>query len=110
LRDDILHLGLARTYPLDNLLALDLLEGVDLVQLGLEKIDELLLVFFGPRLPLGLGIARRGWSLEVSGESVLQAIVVNVMDLPIPDERGLELMSESVVEGRLAWCCCMPRA
>jgi len=56
LRNDIVDLLLASLDPLHNLLALHLLECIDLVELSLQLPDEALLIVFSPVFPLGLGI------------------------------------------------------
>jgi hypothetical protein len=70
---------------LDNLLALDLLEGEDLVELALQLLDESVLVVIGPYV-LGGG-----------SESVFEVVVVDVVPFPFLYQRRLELVTESVV-------------
>jgi len=82
--------------PLDNLLTLDLLEGEDLVQLSLELLHEPLLILFRPRLPLRLRIVLGGRGDVVGLEGVLQAIIVDVVVVPILYQRRLELVTEPV--------------
>jgi hypothetical protein len=79
--DGIPNLLLRRCYAPDNLLALDALEGVDLIELLLELLDEALLRLLVPDV--------------VYAERILKALVVNVIKYPLPVERLLELLAES---------------
>jgi hypothetical protein len=68
------------SYAPYDLLAFDLSEAVHLVQLGLELLHKLLL---GRLVPGG-----------VSTERVLEAFVVDVVEHPLLDKGGLELLAE----------------
>lgn len=69
---DIMHLLLRRSYAADDLVALDLGEGVDLVQLRLELLDKLLLLFFVPG--------------AVGAQCFFEAFVVDVVVHPVLDQ------------------------
>jgi hypothetical protein len=86
--DDIVDLLLRRSNAADDLVALDLSEGVDLVQLRLELLDKLLLLFFVPG--------------AVGAQCFFETFVVDVVVHPVLDEGRLELLSESAGCG-LAW-------
>lgn len=81
---DIGDLLLGRSDPADDLLGLDFLEGVDLVQLSLELLDEALLRLVVP----GARCAQRR----------LQSLIVDVVEDPIAVQRLLELLAESARE------------
>ena len=87
---DIVDLLLRGAYAADDLVALDLGEGVDLVQLRLELLDKLLLLFLVPG--------------AVGAQCFFEAFVVDVVVHPVLDQGRPELLSESA-GGRLA---CMP--
>lgn len=80
LADDVVDLLLGGGYAADDLLGLDLLEGVDLVELGLELLDEGLLGLVVP--------GARG------AECRLEVLVVDVVECPIAVQRLLELLAE----------------
>jgi hypothetical protein len=80
--DGIPNLLLRRCYAPDDLLALDALEGVDLIELLLELLNEALFRLLVPDV--------------VYAERILKALVVNVIKYPLPVERLLELLAESV--------------
>jgi hypothetical protein len=94
LADDSVDLGFGGLDAQDDLVALDLLEGEDLVQLALELVDEALFVFVGP------GRLRRG------REGVLELLVLDVLPLPVGAFGGRELDAEPE---RLAFCLGNPR-
>ena len=71
--------------PTDNLLALHLLEGKDLVQLLLQLVDEALLIFLVPFL---LGLA--GSLLK----ALLELVVGDVVVVPVFDQRAAQLLTE----------------
>jgi hypothetical protein len=72
--------------PTDDLLALHLLEGKDLVQLLLQLVDEALLILLVPFL---LGLA--GALLK----ALLELVVGDVVVVPVFDQRAAQLLTES---------------
>jgi hypothetical protein len=78
--DGIADLFLRGCYAPDNFLGLDALEGVDLVELLLQLLDEALLRFLVP--------------VVVHAQGVLEVIVVDVVEDPLSVERLLELLAE----------------
>lgn len=81
----------------DDLAALELLEGKNLVQLGLEQLDESLFVVFAPRAPLWLGRVLVVAFEIGSFEGLLQLIVGDVVPVVVFDQRRAELLAEPVV-------------
>lgn len=96
LRNNIVDFLLTGSNSLDDLLALDLLKCEDFVQFGFQLPDKALLVLVGPWLPLRLGVVPCRLGLVLGVESVLQAFVVDVVVVPILDERGFKLVAEPV--------------
>jgi hypothetical protein len=78
--DGLGDLALRRCYAADDLLGLDALEGVDLVELLLELLDEALLRLLVPDV--------------VHAEGILEAIVVDVVEDPLSVLRRLQLLAE----------------
>ena len=85
----LLNLLVASFYPAHNLLALELLESEDLVELALELLDEGGLVVVGPLTPLAI-LAVRVWCLQ----GVLQPIVVYVVPVIVLDQRLSKLLAK----------------
>jgi hypothetical protein len=95
--DNLLDFYLGIFDPGHDFAALELLEGKDLVQLGLKQLDEGLFVIFVPRAPLGTGrvlvVAFKIWGFE----GLLQFIVGDVVPIVVFDQRCTELLAEPVV-------------
>lgn len=81
-RDGILDLLLRRCYATDDLAALDALEGVDLVELRLQLLDEALLRLLVPDV--------------VDAQGILELLVVDVVEDPLLVHRLLQLLAEPV--------------
>ena len=96
LSNDIVDLSFTGLYSLDNFLALDLLKGEHLVQFSLQLLHEALLIFLSPCLSLWLRVVFGGLRDMVGLEGVLQAIIVDIMVVPVLDQRSFELVTESV--------------
>lgn len=79
-RDGILDLLLRRCYAADDLAALDALEGVDLVELRLQLLDEALLRLLVPDV--------------VHSQRTLELLVVDVVEDPLLIHRLLQLLAE----------------
>lgn len=100
LLDDGIDLALSVLDSARNLAILDLLEGVDLVELGLKEADEALLVLLGPLVLLESLLEVR---LEVIVGDVV-VVVVSETELvnrsaggiapDVPDERRLEVLTK----------------
>ena len=84
-RDRLAHFRLAGRNPANNLLALYLLEGKDLVQLLLQLVDEALLILLVPFL-LGSAAALL--------EALLELVVGDVVVVPVFDEGASKLLAE----------------
>lgn len=97
LRNDIVYFLLARANSFHNLLALDLLESEDLVQFSFQLLDKLLLVLFVPWPSFGLRVISCRFRLVLGVQSVLQAIVVDIVVVPVLDEGSFELVTESAI-------------
>lgn len=97
LSNDLVDLLFTGAYSLHDLLALDLLESKDLVQFGLQLLDEALLVLVVPWPSLGLRIVSSRIRLVFGVQSILQTIVIDVVVIPILDEGSFELVTESAV-------------
>ena len=83
LADDVVDFLLGSSNAADDLLGLDLLEGVDLVQLRLQLLYEALLRLV---VPGARGPQRR-----------LEVLIVDVVEGPVAVQRLLELLAESAI-------------
>ena len=97
--DNVVHLLFAGLDATHNLLALDLLEVEDLVQLALQQRHKVLLVVLGPRLAVWLGVLGRRLRDVFGLEGLLQLIVGNVVPVELLDYGRAEVLAEP---GRLA--------
>lgn len=93
----ILDLLLAIADPADDLLALDFLKGKDLVQFLLKGLVEPAFILLGP-FPARRARVLCSWGSDVVGlELLLELIVVDVVVVPILNERRLELSTEPAI-------------
>lgn len=97
--DHVLHLAFGGADAADDILALDMLEGKDLVQLLLELANESLLVLLGPGLARGLRVRAGGLGLVLGLEAGLEIIVGDVGVLVVSDQRCFELVAEPAMGG-----------
>lgn len=102
-RNDIADIGLAGLDAAHNLLALDLLEVEDLVQLALQQSHKVFLVIVGPRFAVGFGVVGGGLGHEIGLEGFLQVIVGNVVPVVLLDHGRAEVFAEP---GELARAGC----
>jgi hypothetical protein len=92
--DDIVDLSLTRLNTMDYLVALDLLERKDLVELALQQRDESLLILLCPGLARRFGVLRSGLGDELGLEGIFEIFVGNVMPEEVLDHRRTELLPE----------------
>ena len=84
-------------YPPAYFLGLDVLERGDLVQLLLQLPNKALLVIFIPRPAGWVRISVGGKKFVGSLEALFEIVVGNVGMVVLSDQRGPELMAESVI-------------
>ena len=84
--DDIVHLFFGGSYSPGDVVALNILEGEDFVELLLELTDKALLVILVPLTAGRTRSFRRGCCLVWSLQTRFQAIVVDIRSLVVTDE------------------------
>jgi hypothetical protein len=92
--DDLTNLLVAAGNSTANLDGLDLLLGVNLIELLVERLDELLLVLRRPLATFRPWVLPRGRRDEFPLELVLQVIVGDVIPLVLLDHAGPQLLAE----------------